>query len=256
MLYTIYHQGLRLSLGAFCNTPVEIHYVAADTPSLSETRDKLSLQSSSSGCRLLAKVGCNGPPLTSVLRKSLALHQRVARPFCDVVIPFRSGASPTSAALHFAVIEISYHTFMTHEMKTCVGADSHSSSADKCCGVRAKESIFIVEAVALRMALDTVSTSRKETFLIPSNPLSLNVQYYGLHKRTSYTWWRKILHFLFELSFINANTLFNTSGSFHDPGFKKWPLSDFKENLLESMCELNAVEKVATEIPRPVNTLD
>ncbi|RUS68901.1 hypothetical protein EGW08_023338 [Elysia chlorotica] len=71
--------------------------------------------SSSSGCRLLAKVGCNGPPLTSVLRKSLALHQRVARPFCDVVIPFRSGASPTSAALHFAVIEISYHTFMTHE---------------------------------------------------------------------------------------------------------------------------------------------
>ncbi|RUS72307.1 hypothetical protein EGW08_019930 [Elysia chlorotica] len=44
MLDTIHHQGLRLSLGAFRTTPVESLYVAADEPSLSERRDKLSLQ--------------------------------------------------------------------------------------------------------------------------------------------------------------------------------------------------------------------
>ncbi|RUS69924.1 hypothetical protein EGW08_022316 [Elysia chlorotica] len=57
--------------------------------------------------------------------------------------------------------------------ETCVGAACHSSSADKCCGVSAKASIFTAEAVALCMALDTVSTLRKDKFLILSDSLSL-----------------------------------------------------------------------------------
>ncbi|RUS83367.1 hypothetical protein EGW08_008870 [Elysia chlorotica] len=57
--------------------------------------------------------------------------------------------------------------------EACVGAACHSSSADKCCGVNAKASIITVEAVALCMALDTVSTLRKDKFLILSDSLSL-----------------------------------------------------------------------------------
>ncbi|RUS76757.1 hypothetical protein EGW08_015488 [Elysia chlorotica] len=52
--------------------------------------------------------------------------------------------------------------------EVCVGAACHSSSSDKCCGVNAKASIFTAEAVALCMALDTVSTLRKDKFLILS----------------------------------------------------------------------------------------
>ncbi|RUS86735.1 hypothetical protein EGW08_005525 [Elysia chlorotica] len=44
MLDTIHQQGLHLSLGAFRTTQVESLYVAADEPSLSERRDKISLQ--------------------------------------------------------------------------------------------------------------------------------------------------------------------------------------------------------------------
>ncbi|RUS69791.1 hypothetical protein EGW08_022448 [Elysia chlorotica] len=57
--------------------------------------------------------------------------------------------------------------------EACAGAACHSSSADKCCGVNAKASIFTAEAVALCMALDTVSTLRKDKFLILSDSLSL-----------------------------------------------------------------------------------
>ncbi|RUS69238.1 hypothetical protein EGW08_023000 [Elysia chlorotica] len=57
--------------------------------------------------------------------------------------------------------------------EACVGAACHSSSADKCCGLNAKASIFTAEAVALCMALDTVSTLRKDKFLILSDSLSM-----------------------------------------------------------------------------------
>ncbi|RUS82542.1 hypothetical protein EGW08_009672 [Elysia chlorotica] len=60
-----------------------------------------------------------------------------------------------------------------YKNETCVGAACHSSSADKCCGVSAKASIFTAEAVALCMALDNVSTLRKDKFLILSDSLSL-----------------------------------------------------------------------------------
>ena len=44
MLDPIHNQGLRLSLGAFRTSPVESLYVEANEPSLSDRRDKLSLQ--------------------------------------------------------------------------------------------------------------------------------------------------------------------------------------------------------------------
>ena len=44
MLDTVYHQGLRLALGAFRTSPVTSLYVEADEPSLYLRREKLSLQ--------------------------------------------------------------------------------------------------------------------------------------------------------------------------------------------------------------------
>ena len=43
-LDTIHHQGLRLALGAFRTSPVEVLYAEANEPSLSIRREKLSLQ--------------------------------------------------------------------------------------------------------------------------------------------------------------------------------------------------------------------
>ena len=43
-LDTIYHQGLRLALGAFRTSPVESLYAESNEPSLYTRREKLSLQ--------------------------------------------------------------------------------------------------------------------------------------------------------------------------------------------------------------------
>ena len=44
MLDTVHHQGLRLALGAFRTSPVEILYVEFEEPSLYLRREKLALQ--------------------------------------------------------------------------------------------------------------------------------------------------------------------------------------------------------------------
>ena len=214
MLDTIHHQGLRLSLGAFRTTPVESLYVAADEPSLSERRDKLSLQYA-----VNLKSHPDNPAFTHVFHPSfvekfqsspntippfgLRVRQllpetdldlntveedkfpeippwRLTRPrtILDLAALQKDKTPPEVYRERFEEIVENHPEFYLlftdgSKDESSVGAASHSSSADKCCGVNAEASVFTAEAIALSMALDTVASSRRDRFLIFSDSLSL-----------------------------------------------------------------------------------
>ena len=75
-------------------------------------------------------------------------------------------------------------------------------------------------------------------------------QYYGLHKRKSYKWWKKIFHFLIETAIVNASIIFHLKSGNNK---KKMPLSDFKDMLIRQLLEANAESNQRTrEVPSPV----
>ena len=76
------------------------------------------------------------------------------------------------------------------------------------------------------------------------------IQYYGLHKRKSYKWWKKIFHFLIETAIVNASIIFHLKSGNNR---KKMPLSDFKDMLIRQLLEASAESNQRTrEVPAPV----
>ncbi|GFO33718.1 PiggyBac transposable element-derived protein 4 [Plakobranchus ocellatus] len=83
------------------------------------------------------------------------------------------------------------------------------------------------------------------------------VQYYGMHKRKSYKWWKKIFHWLLELTVINACILFD-KGRVRDDKYQKTTLLNFKDLLIQQLTDRAAdLEPVAKrQPPQPVATVE
>ncbi|KAK3691224.1 hypothetical protein RRG08_003263 [Elysia crispata] len=58
------------------------------------------------------------------------------------------------------------------------------------------------------------------------------IQYYGLHKRKSNKWWKKIFHFLIEIAVVNASIIYNKTRPLVDGVRRKVPLAAFKNLLI------------------------
>ncbi|RUS86935.1 hypothetical protein EGW08_005340 [Elysia chlorotica] len=82
-----------------------------------------------------------------------------------------------------------------------------------------------------------------------------SVQYYGLHKRKSYKW-KKIFHFLLEVTVMNSNILFHLARKEDNPAAKKWAPADFKDSLIAELCNAAATaQAVPRQIPQDINVL-
>ena len=58
------------------------------------------------------------------------------------------------------------------------------------------------------------------------------IQFYGLQKRKSNKWWKKIVHFFIEIAVVNASIIYNKTQPLVDGVRRKVPLAAFKNNLI------------------------
>ncbi|GFO32328.1 PiggyBac transposable element-derived protein 4 [Plakobranchus ocellatus] len=78
------------------------------------------------------------------------------------------------------------------------------------------------------------------------------IQYYGLQKRKSYKWWKKIFHFLIEITIVNSSIIFNHLQSAQQ-NQKKIPLACYKDLLIQQLMDATAEDTQRTrEVPLPV----
>ena len=75
------------------------------------------------------------------------------------------------------------------------------------------------------------------------------VQYYGMHKPKMNKWWKKIVHFLLELTVINASIINNTKRL--AIGMKKLELVNLKNMLIQKLTEAACIER--QEAPREIH---
>lgn len=82
------------------------------------------------------------------------------------------------------------------------------------------------------------------------------VQYYGMHKRKSYKWWKKVFHFILEITVINSSIIFDERKKLQENYTKKMPLKVFKSILIEELSMHIAQHKLAREPPAPVGVVE
>ena len=107
-LDSVYHQGLRLALGAFRTSPITSLYVEADEPSLYLRREKLSLQ-------YAIKLAAN--PSNPAFRVTFSpqfselyeLKPRAIKPFGLRVSPLLESSNISPKILNSILLQISHH---------------------------------------------------------------------------------------------------------------------------------------------------
>ena len=86
------------------------------------------------------------------------------------------------------------------------------------------------------------------------------VQYYGIHKRKSYKWWKKVFHFLLEIIHVNARILYSHVHATRSDAGELIPLvirlRDFKLLLIEQLMQSAAlVENVPPALPEAADVV-
>ena len=124
---------------------------------------------------------------------------------------------------------------------------------------KAKKNVFVVSSLS-DSSTTPVETRRGLTVQKPTmitaynnnmngcDRADQNVGYYGMHKRKSIKWWKKIFHWLLELCHINARILFLLTRT--EPPTRH-SLVKFKDALISQLTEAAAALNAAPE-PAPI----